>query len=246
VHLPAFDGLVHVVAQVRRAFDLDHDPQPADAHLARDPFLRPFVRARRGMRVPGSFDPLELAVRAILGQQVTVAAATRLAGRIVDAYGARVPGLDALGLTHCFPDAATLADAPLESVGLTRARAAAVRAFAVAAADVPLDGTLALDATVRALRSHPGIGDWTAQYIAMRAGGERDAFPARDLGLRRALGAADDREVAARSEAWRPWRAYAAMHLWTGAPVPAQLRKPRTVAGAMHTVRTRGPVAKTG
>ena len=130
VHLPDVDGLVHVVAQVRRLFDLDADPDAIDTHLARDPLLRPLVRANRGLRVPGTVDPFEIGVRAILGQQVSVAQATRLSGRLVARYGDAVPGIDALGLGALFPTAATLRDAPLDDIGITTTRADAIRAFA--------------------------------------------------------------------------------------------------------------------
>lgn len=211
-HLPSFDGLVHLVAQVRRQFDLDADPGVIDAHLARDPTLRPMVRRHRGLRVPGSHDPLELGVRAILGQQVTVTGATRLAGALVEHYGAPVPGVEALGLTHTFPPAGRLVAAPLEGLGIPAARAGAIRAFV--AAEVPFDGGLALDDLVAALTDLPGVGPWTAQYVAMRAAGERDAFPAGDVGLRRALGNASATATEAAAERWRPWRAYGAMHCW--------------------------------
>jgi 3-methyladenine DNA glycosylase/8-oxoguanine DNA glycosylase len=173
------------------------------------------VRAHRGLRVPGAVDPVELGVRAILGQQVSVAHATRLAGRVAAAYGTPVAGLDPLGLTHLFPAPETLAAAPLADLGMPGARAAAIRAFA--AASIPLDGSLGLDDLVRELRSLPGIGEWTAHYIAMRAARERDAFPAGDLGLQRALGG-DAGRVAATSAAWQPFRASAAMYLWCGLP----------------------------
>jgi AraC family transcriptional regulator of adaptative response / DNA-3-methyladenine glycosylase II len=218
VHLPDYDDLVHLVAGVRRLFDLDADPAEIDAVLARDPRLRPLVRAQPGVRVPGALDPFEVGVRAVLGQQVSVATGTRLAGRFVAAHGRAVPGLAPLGLTHVFPrpeDVATRGLAALAAVGLPRARAAAVEAFAraVTHGDLPRGRDAGLDATVRALRRLPGFGDWTAQYVAMRAFGERDAFPAGDLGLRRVLGP----DAAARAERWRPWRAYGALHCWLGA-----------------------------
>jgi AraC family transcriptional regulator of adaptative response / DNA-3-methyladenine glycosylase II len=214
VHLPEFDGLVHLLASVRRLFDLDAEPTVIDAALARDRTLRPLVRARRGIRVPGAIDPFEVSVRAVLGQQVSVRGATRLAGRLVERYGTPVPGIGALGLTHLFPDAATLAEADLTEVGLTRARARAVNGLAaeVASGALSLHRARDLDHTIAELESLPGFGPWTAQYVAMRACGERDAFPASDLALRRALG--DDAET--RAEAWRPWRAYAAIQVWLG------------------------------
>jgi AraC family transcriptional regulator of adaptative response / DNA-3-methyladenine glycosylase II len=217
-HLPDYGGLVHLVGGVRRLFDLDADPVVIDAALARDRRLRPLVRARRGLRVPGAHDPFELGVRAILGQQVSVAGATTLAGRLVEAHGRRVPGVAALGLTHLFPTPRTLARASLDDVGLTSARAQAVRSFAAAAASdrLCLDGSAGLDQTVGELTQLPGIGPWTAQYVAMRACGERDVFPAADLGLRKALAASDAKSAATSAEAFAPWRSYAAMHLWLG------------------------------
>jgi AraC family transcriptional regulator, regulatory protein of adaptative response / DNA-3-methyladenine glycosylase II len=155
-----------------------------------------------------------VSVRAVLGQQVSVAGATTLAGRVVERFGTPVPGIAALGLTHLFPDAATLARADLTEVGVTGARARAVNelARAVATGDLELHRACDLDHTVAELQSLPGFGPWTAHYVAMRACGERDAFPASDLGLRRILG--DD--ATTRAEGWRPWRAYAAIQIWLG------------------------------
>jgi AraC family transcriptional regulator of adaptative response / DNA-3-methyladenine glycosylase II len=164
--------------------------------------------------VPGAVDPFEIGVRAVLGQQVSVAAATRLAGRVVEAHGKKVPGIGPLGLSRLFPTPRVLARADLTKVGVTGARARAISEFAraVDTGAVDLGPGRGLDETVAALRALPGFGAWTAHYVAMRACGERDAFPAHDLALRRALG--DD--PAARAEAWRPWRAYGAMHVWLG------------------------------
>lgn len=211
-HLPSLDGLVHLVGAVRRLFDLDAEPKSIDRRLARDPRLAPLVRARRGLRVPGAVDAFELGVRAILGQQVSVARATALSGKLVDAFGEPVPGIGALGLTHLFPSAATIADADLASLGVPGARIRALQGFAeaVATESIALDRAAGLAEVVAALCALPGIGPWTAHYIAMRACAERDAFPASDLAIRRELGA--DPESAA--EAWRPWRAYGAMHIW--------------------------------
>jgi AraC family transcriptional regulator of adaptative response / DNA-3-methyladenine glycosylase II len=223
-HLPTFSGLVHLVAGVRRLFDLDVDPTVVDAHLARDRSLRHLVRARRGLRVPGALDPFELGVRAVLGQQVSVKAATRLAGKLVATWGAPVPGVAALGLTHLFPTPAALATADVARIGLPRARAAAIEGFAqaVVSGGLRLDRSVDLDHVVAGLGALPGFGGWTAQYVAMRACGDRDAFPASDLGIRRSLANGDGRpcsaaEALARAEAWRPWRAYAALHLWSAA-----------------------------
>jgi AraC family transcriptional regulator of adaptative response / DNA-3-methyladenine glycosylase II len=211
-HLPAIDGLVHLVAGVRRLFDLDADPKAIDRLLAKDDRLRPLVRVRKGLRVPGALDPFELGVRAILGQQVSVARATALSGALVEQLGKPVRGIAPLGLTHEFPKASVVARADLSTLGLTTARARALQGFAAAMAggELTLDRGTGLEETVRALCALPGIGPWTANYVAMRACGERDAFPASDLALRQELGA----DPAAVAEAWRPWRAYAAMHIW--------------------------------
>jgi AraC family transcriptional regulator of adaptative response / DNA-3-methyladenine glycosylase II len=211
-HLPAIDNLVHLIAGVRRLFDLDADPKGIDRHLSRDEHLRPLVRARKGLRVPGALDPFELGVRAILGQQVSVGRATVLSGALVQQLGRPVRGLAPLGLTHEFPTAAKVARADLTNLGLTGARVRALQGFAAAMAsgELTLDRGTGLDETVRALCALPGIGPWTANYVAMRACGERDAFPASDLALRQELGP----DPVAAADAWRPWRAYAAMHIW--------------------------------
>ena len=175
------------------------------------------MRACPGRRVPGGWDGLELAVRAIVGQQVSVAGATTIAGRIVAAWGTPLAAA-APGLTHAFPTARALADAGGDAIakraGMPRARGGAITALAAAVAggSLPLDGSLDLDTLVARLTALPGIGTWTAQYLAMRLG-EPDAFPAGDLWLRRAL-SLDERALLARAEAWRPFRAYAALHLW--------------------------------
>jgi AraC family transcriptional regulator of adaptative response / DNA-3-methyladenine glycosylase II len=205
-----------VVSRLRHLFDLDAEPQRIAEQLSQDPALSPF---QAGLRVPGAFDGFELGIRAILGQQVSVRGASTLAGRLVERFGAPVqtpwPGLD-----RSFPTAERLAAIPeraLAEIGLPGARAATLRALAVAVRDgaVRLDPGSEVDATLDALRCLPGIGDWTAHYTAMRALGWTDAFPASDLGLRKALGGLAPREIERRAEAWRPWRAYAAMQLWS-------------------------------
>ncbi len=209
-------SLMTLVARVRRVFDLDADIEAIDEHLARDPHLRRLVRTRPGLRVMGAFDPFEWAVRAVLGQQVSVRAARTIAGRLVATFGVPVKGSP----LHAWPDATRLADASedeIAALGLTRMRARTVRVLARAVAD----GALALDdmadptATRESLLALPGVGPWTAEYIEMRALGWPDAFPAGDLGLRKALGGISTAECEARSARWRPWRAYAAAHLWT-------------------------------
>jgi AraC family transcriptional regulator of adaptative response / DNA-3-methyladenine glycosylase II len=237
VHLPQLGGLIHVVEQARRIFDLGADPATIERALAHDLRLRPLLRAHPGLRVPGAWDPYEVGVRAVLGQQIAVAGATTLAGKLAASFGARVETGEQ-ELTHLFPTPATMADADIEPIGIPTARANAVRALARAVAneDVVLDGSLGLTELVGRLCELPGIGDWTAQYIAMRACGEPDGFPAGDLGLRRAAthGARPltPGELELEAESWRPWRAYAAMHLWmSSAPVSGngQTTKPRRV-----------------
>ncbi len=221
-HLPYWDDLIHIVQRVRRLFDLDADPHAIMHALGDDPVLGDRVRTRPGVRLPGAWDPYECGIRAIVGQQVSVAGATTLIGRIVARFGTPVSGLSPLGLDRVFPGADALAGcdvADLSSIGMPATRAAAVRRFAAAVAfgEVRLDGAVGLDDLVASLTRLPGIGSWTAHYLALRLG-ERDAFPAGDLGLRRALAtegqAPAPAAVAARAESWRPWRAYAAVHLW--------------------------------
>ncbi len=208
--------LLAVAERVTRIFDLSADPHAIAAHLERDARLTPLVAARPGLRVPGAWDGFELAVRAVLGQQVTVAGATTLAGRLAATCGKRVTIAGAPELTRVFPTAAVIARADLGAVGLTKARAEALRTLAIAVRSgaIALDGSRSVDETRAALCALRGIGPWTAEYVAMRALGEPDAFPSGDLALRKAMDASE-RDLEARSNAWRPWRAYAAMHLWT-------------------------------
>ena len=218
-HLPQVGGLIHVVQGARRIFALDRDPAAADEHLAADPVLAPLVAASPGLRVPGTWDAYETGVRAIVGQQVSVAGASTVTARIVERVGCPVPGLAALGLTHTFPDPATLATADLDGIGMPGARARAIKAFAAAVdkGEVPLDGRLPLDDLIAAVCAVPGLGPWTAGVIALRLG-EPDTFPAADLGLRRAANPGgpplSTGELAERAEAWRPHRAAAALRLW--------------------------------
>ena len=212
LHLPHWEELIHLVARARRIAGLDLDLDEPRAHLGHDPTIGPLLESRPGLRTPGTWDPFETGVRAIVGQQVTVAAASRITGRIVQRHGLRVPGLSELGLTNAFPAPETLADADLDGLGLPRARQAAIRAFArgVAQDEIRLDGSVGLERLVSSITAIQGLGSWTAQYIALRLG-EPDAFPATDLGLRRAVG---HPELAELAERWRPWRALAATHLW--------------------------------
>ncbi len=216
-------GLGAIVSRLRRLFDLDADAAAIDAHLSSDPILARRVRQRPGIRVPGAWDGFELAVRALLGQQVSVAAATTFAGRVAALAGKPFEpetGVLMGGLRLIFPTAPAVAAADLARIGLTRARTEALRGLAAAFAEQPelLRPYESLETSIERLTSLPGIGPWTAQYIAMRALGEPDAFPASDLGLLRALEGPHGRPTPAqllkKAEGWKPWRAYAAMRLW--------------------------------
>jgi AraC family transcriptional regulator, regulatory protein of adaptative response / DNA-3-methyladenine glycosylase II len=213
--------LAAAVQRCRRLLDLDADPVAVDEALGGDALLAPLVRRSPGRRVPGVVDGAELAVRAVLGQQISVAGARTLAGRLTAALGEPLPEAMAdEALTHAFPTADALATADPDALPLTRARTHALRTLCGALAD----GSLALHpgaergAARERLLALPGIGPWTAEYVAMRALGDPDAFPATDLGVRRALERlgepGDPRAAARRAERWRPWRAYAVQHLW--------------------------------
>jgi AraC family transcriptional regulator of adaptative response / DNA-3-methyladenine glycosylase II len=209
-----------IIARLRRVFDLAADPLAISAHLAKDPVLAPLVAKRPGLRVPGAWDGFELAIRAVLGQQITVTAAVRLAARLVAAYGEPMKA-PAGALTHFFPRPEALANADLTKLGMPKSRAATLSAVAAAVVSDPevFGANCGLDEAVQRLRAIPGVGEWTAQYVALRQLREPDAFPASDLGLMRALADAHGHrpkadEVLARAESWRPWRAYAAQHLW--------------------------------
>lgn len=226
VHLPHWEELIHVVERARRICGIDLDLAEAERHLARDDMIGPIVRAHSGVRVPGTWDPFETGVRAILGQQISIAAANTIAGRLVTRIATPVPGLSELGLTHTFPSAPTVADADLDGLGLPPARAEAVRAFAhaVAEGDVRLDRSASLEELVASVTAIPGLGDWTANYIALRLG-ERDAFPANDLGLRRALAGYAEGKPVELAERWRPWRALAATQLWSADTATVELAR---------------------
>jgi AraC family transcriptional regulator of adaptative response / DNA-3-methyladenine glycosylase II len=220
VSLSLMPVLASVLASIKHLFDLNARPDVIDAHLAAEERLADLVRRRPGLRVAGAFCGFELALRAVLGQQVSVRAANTLAGRLAAAFGEPIETPFA-ALSRLSPTPEKLADASQGQVtrlGITSARADCLRSLARRVAD----GTLRLEpahvphATVAGLLAVRGIGEWTAQYIAMRALGWPDAFPHGDLGLRKALGARTARHTLEASEAWRPWRAYAAMHLWMG------------------------------
>ena len=234
LRLRRHDGLIAIVDRARRIFDLGADPRPISEHLGAEPLLGPMVEASPGLRVPGAWDPFEVAVRAILGQQISVGAATKLAGRVVERFGTPLAEHDADGPTHLFPSAETLATADLAALGMTRAQAGAINGLAgeVAAGSLQLDAPRGLEDAVDRLCRIAGIGPWTAHYVAMRAYGEPDAFPVSDLGLRKAA-SQDGTPVTpgrlqAMAERWRPWRAYAAMYLWSKPFIEENERKEPT------------------
>ena len=203
-----------VSKKLRRLANTDAPIGKISKHLACDKIMAPLMRKRPGLRVPGVWDPFELGVRAILGQQVSVAGATTLAGRIALKFGRKIK-TSSPNLTHLFPTAATMAEANLSGMGLTTRRAATITGFAKAVCAAPglLDSSKPLDDFVAGLVSLNGFGPWTAHYMAMRLG-YADAFPASDLGVRKALAMAPEKKVLRIAEAWRPYRATATMHLW--------------------------------
>jgi AraC family transcriptional regulator of adaptative response / DNA-3-methyladenine glycosylase II len=207
------------VARCRRLLDLDADPVAVAAVLASDPLLAPLVAARPGMRVPGCVDGTEIVVRAVLGQQISVAAARTHAARIVERHGEPLAVTDG-ALTHVFPSAGAVAGADEDVLAMPERRKLTLRTVCAALRDGLVDLSPGADRerARRDLLALPGIGPWTVEYVAMRALGDPDAFPASDLGVLhglRALGAeADAREAERRSQAWRPFRAYTVLHLW--------------------------------
>lgn len=231
LHSPQPAQLLDVVTRLRRMFDLDAEPDAIASVLSQDEQLKKALQARPGLRLPSGWDGFEIAVRAILGQQVSVAAARTLAARLAQRFGTPLAAPVAPGLDHLFPSPAALADADLACIGLTRARAETVRGVARALLDGRVDFApeRTLDEFVERWVALPGIGAWTAHYIAMRALGHPDAFPAEDLILRRAAAGGDKplsaRELRARAEAWRPWRAYTVIHLWRGAALAPPARE---------------------
>ena len=226
-------ALAPLLARVRRLFDLDANPRVIEEQLSRDTRLKPIVRRQAGLRVPGAFDAFELALRVVLGQQVSVKAASTLFGRCAAAFGESAAAGSAVAgsaaaasanmpderLKFYAPTAERVAAAglgELAALGLTKKRAETIHALACAIADgeLRLEPGVDVDQTMLALQALPGIGAWTAHYIAMRALGYPDAFPHADLGLMKALRLRKAGDMLAAAEPWRPWRAYAAHHLW--------------------------------
>jgi AraC family transcriptional regulator, regulatory protein of adaptative response / DNA-3-methyladenine glycosylase II len=223
IRFPDVRSLPSIVARVRRLFDLGADIETIDDHLSGDPVLAPLVAQRPGLRAPGGWDGFEIAVRAVLGQQISVVAARRLAGQLVALHGRPVPKsfLIHTALSHVFPTAKQLVSASSIGLAMPVARLTALKAVAEASlADPNLFRPFgSIEETVTRLRTIRGIGEWTAQYIALRAIREMDAFPATDIGLLRGATSINGEKTTpanllSRAESWRPWRAYAAQHLW--------------------------------
>lgn len=209
--LPA---LLPARSAIRRMFDLDADPSAMAQHFSSDDIIGPLARRRPGLRLPGAVDGFELAVRAVLGQQISVAAARTLAGRLHAAFGEPLDGMTGIDRLPATAERIAEADpAEIGALGMPQSRARTVVALAqsVVNGDISFAPTADIGAAIAALRRVPGVGPWTAEYIAMRGYQWPDAFPASDLGIRHALPGID---AAARSESWRPWRAYAAIYLW--------------------------------
>jgi len=211
--------MIHeIVQKTRRLFDLDADLQSVHQVLMASDLLKKAIKRRPGLRVPGSWDGFELAVRAVLGQQISVAGATTLTRRLVEQYGEdRTNGRE--HLDRAFPTPEAIANAPLEKIGLPKSRAATLRSMARSLMDekIHFQAGQSLDMFVEKFTALPGIGPWTAQYVAMRALRQPDAFPAGDLILQQVMGGEkrlSERETDLQSQAWRPWRAYAVLHLW--------------------------------
>lgn len=212
--------LMPLVERVRRMFDLDANMAAIHKVFAADPVLKEVVRKQPGLRLPGAWDPFEVAVRAVVGQQISVKGARTVIGRIAAKTGPRFESADHPGLTHFFPTARELNACELGRIGMPTRRVETIKALsrAVVRGEISFLVNGALENFIKQLTRIPGIGDWTAHYIALRALGEPDAFPAADLGIIKALQQGDKRptpkQILERAENWRPWRAYAAICLW--------------------------------
>jgi len=215
------DNLMNIVHRVRRIFDLEADPLFIFNHLKKDPGLSPIISSFPGFRIPGGWDNFEIAMRTIIGQQISIRAANTITGRLVQRYGTPVQDSFIPGITHLFPTPGILANADLAGIGLPTKRAMTTRALAakIANKEIVLEGIVNTESIKTQLMKIPGIGQWTTEYIAMRALREPDAFPAADLALKRELKEMSqqaeglDRDIN-RPDIWRPWRAYAAVALW--------------------------------
>lgn len=216
---PDAAAVPEIVARLRRMFDLDAELPTIHRQLKTDPLMARLIAERPGLRVPGAWDGLELAIRAVLGQQITVSAAIRLAGKLVAQYGQPLASV-LPGVTSVFPESAVLAEADLATLGMPKSRGRTLSGVAQALLDDPLLFEPGREGGVARLLALHGIGDWTAQYIALRQLREMDAFPSGDVGLINALAALEGgrvtaRELSARAQDWRPFRGYAAQLLWT-------------------------------
>jgi AraC family transcriptional regulator of adaptative response / DNA-3-methyladenine glycosylase II len=239
-------ALFQISTAARRVFDLGADPALISRALKADELLAPLVRRRPGLRIPGVWHPFECAVRAIIGQAISVSAARTICARLVTQLGVPLAKPES-GLTHVFPSATAMATADLGSLGLTTARAEALKALARAVAGGSIDFSSSVEEVSAAMTALPGIGDWTAQYVALRALGDPDALPADDLVLKRRAGPPGSstanrsrsgltaRELVGRAEAWQPWRSYAVMHLWCGGNEPFPLPAHRDMTSASLT-----------
>jgi AraC family transcriptional regulator of adaptative response / DNA-3-methyladenine glycosylase II len=231
IHFPCVRALHPIVSRVRHVFDVGADVSTITAHLARDKTLAPLIAARPGLRTPGCWDGFELAVRAVLGQQITVEAARQLGSKLVLLCGDPVATAADPRPARTFPSARCVATADLSTLPMPQSRRATLKALAQAAVANPRlfgPGSIAsIEDSLAQLRAIRGIGEWTAQYIALRALREPDAFPATDIGILRGAASLDGVLLTApqliqRAEAWRPWRAYAAQYLWTAAHTTLQ------------------------
>ena len=244
-HVPA---LPVIASRLRRVFDLDADTEAIAAHLSRDRTLAPIVRRQPGLRTPGGWDAFEVAIRAILGQQISVVAARSLAAKLVALSTKSLAlahiSLTDTALTHAFPTPQQVLVADLGALGMPAARRATIVALARAAIDQPdlFEVANSLEESIGRLRSIPGIGEWTAQYIALRGLHHPDAFPASDIGILRNAerlfgNVLSPAQLLARSEQWRPWRGYAAQHLWSASNLHLAPRRKPTRPNARYASR---------
>ena len=237
IRFPCVRGLQALVTHVRHLFDVGADVDTITSHLAKDETLAPLIASRPGLRTPGCWDGFELAVRAVLGQQITVEAARQLGSKLVLLCGDPVRNAFDSRLTRTFPSARNIATVDLSHIGMPESRRATVKALARAAVANPrlFEPLGSIEESIAQLRAIHGIGEWTAQYIALRALREPDAFPATDIGILRGAARLDGvvhtaPQLIQRAEAWRPWRAYAAQYLWTADSSTA--KKPTEVCHA--------------
>jgi len=221
IQFPDHDKLPFITTIVKQIFDLDAPVHTIDAHLKKDSLLSSMVAQRPGIRVPGSFESFELSTRAIIGQQISVKGATTIIGRVAERFGKKLNIQNSLGLKYLFPGPEKLVDADFEGIGLTKARIATIHHLSAAVLDGRVNFQAPADPVClkKALLEIKGIGEWTAQYVLMRTIKHPDAMPFSDLGLLKALSPdgkpATEKQLRQMSRPWKPWRAYAALHLWS-------------------------------